>query len=186
VKFLARWVSILGHPFVMVALLVTVPAMGRSPGNAARSLLLVGLAVIVPIAVLMVRQVRRGRWSDVDASKASERPVLFLVAIAGLLVASGWLLFRDPGSHLVRGMLVTAAFLAVTALLTRWIKVSLHVAFAALAATALSSIGSPVGYALEAVVPVMGWSRIVLGRHRVSELIAGLLLGIVTGMALAR
>lgn len=170
----------------MVALLVAVPAMRQSSGNAVRSVLLALVAVVVPVAVLMLRQVRRGRWSNADASKPSERPILFLVALAGLAAALGWLLLEDPRSFLVRGMLVVAAFLLLAAFLTRWIKLSLHVAFAALAATTLSLLGSPVGYALIAVVPMVFWSRLALARHRLSELLAGLLLGVLTGIVLVR
>jgi hypothetical protein len=183
---LARWISIAAHPFVMVALLVAVPAMRQSSGSAVRSVLIVVIAIVIPIAVLMVRQVRRGRWSNVDASKPSERPVLFMVALAGLVAALGWLLLNDPHSFLVRGMIVAAAFLLVAALLTRWVKLSLHVAFAALAATALSMLGSVIGYALIALVPAVFWSRIVLARHHVHELLVGLALGVLTGVALVR
>lgn len=185
-KPIARWVSILAHPFVMTALLVAVPAMRRSSESAFRSVLLVAVAVVVPIAALMLLQVRRGKWGDVDASKPSERPVLFAVALAGMVAVLGWLLVDDPRSFLVRGLLVVAAFLLVAALLVRWIKLSLHVAFAALAATALSLLGSPVGYALVAVIPLLFWSRIVLARHRVPELLAGLALGVVAGIVLVR
>ena len=41
------------------------------------------------------------------------------------------------------------------AVLTRWVKISLHVAFAALTATSLSLLGSWVGYALTAMVPLV-------------------------------
>ena len=170
----------------MVALLVAVPAMLRSSGTAVQSVLLVAIAVVVPITVLMFRQVRRGRWSNVDASKPSERPVLFIVVLAGLVAALGWLLVNDPQSFLVRGILVVAAFLLVAALLTRWVKVSLHVAFAALAATTLSLLGSAVGYALIAVVPMVFWSRIALARHRIHELLTGLMLGVLAGIVLVR
>ena len=185
-KQVARWVSILAHPFVMVALLVAVPAMRQSSGKTVQSLLVAAIAVVVPMAVLMFLQVHRGRWSNVDASKPSERPVLFLVAVVGLVGALAWLLVNDPQSFLVRGMLVVAAFLLLAAFLTRWVKLSLHVAFAALAATALSLLGSPIGYALIAVVPLVFWSRLVLGRHRVPELLIGLVLGILTGIVLVR
>jgi hypothetical protein len=100
----ARWASILGHPFVMIALLVAVPAGRRSSATAVQSLLFVGATVVVPLAVLMVRQVRRGRWSNVDASNRSERPVLFVVALAALVGALAWLLWHDPQSFLVGGM----------------------------------------------------------------------------------
>jgi hypothetical protein len=186
VKAFARWVSILAHPFVMVALLVAVPAARRSSANALQSVLFVTLTVVVPLAVLMVRQVRRGRWDNVDASNVSERPLLFTVALAGLVAALGWLWLNDPQSFLIRGMLVVGAFLLLASILTRWVKLSLHVAFAALTATALCLIGSPVGYALVIVVPVLFWSRIALARHRLHELVTGLVLGVVTGIVLVR
>jgi hypothetical protein len=179
-------VSILAHPFVMVALLVAVPAMRQSSGKALQAVLLVVTVVILPIAVLMFHQVQRGRWSNVDASEASERPVLFMVALAGLVGAAAWLLFNDPNSFLVRGVLVTAAFLLLAALLTRKVKISLHLAFAALTATTLCLLGSTVGYALVGIVPILFWSRLALSRHRVHELVAGLLLGVVTGIVLVR
>lgn len=152
VNQLARWVSILAHPFIMVALLVAVPAMRRSSGNAIKSVLLVVIAVVVPIAVLMFRQVRCGRWSNVDASKPSERPVLFIVALAGLVAALGWLLLNDPQSFLVRGMVVVVAFLLIAALLTRWVKLSLHVAFAALTATTLCLLPRVAGMGSDKIV----------------------------------
>ena len=183
---IARWISILAHPFVMVALLVAVPASRQSSGSALQSVLFVTLTVVVPLAVLMVRQVRRGRWSNVDASNASERPLLFTVALAGLVGALAWTFLNDPQSFLVRGLLVVAAFLLLASILTRWVKLSLHVAFAALTATALCLIGSPVGYGLAAVVPVLWWSRIALARHRVHELAVGLVLGVATGIVLVR
>jgi hypothetical protein len=185
-KQLAQWISILAHPFTMVILLVAVPAVRRSPGDAVHSILLVVVAVLVPVALLMFRQVRGGRWSNADASDASERPVLFGVALAGLAMALGWVLLDDRQSFLAQGMLVFAAFLLLATALTRWVKLSLHVAFATLTATALSLLGSWVGYVLIGVVPLVFWSRIALARHRLPELLVGLVLGAITGVVLVR
>ena len=183
-KPFVRWVSILAHPFSMITLLVAVPAVDQPSGPAVQSVLIVVLVVIVPIAILMLRQVRRGRWSNVDASNPSERPILLVIALASLLALIGWLRLNDPKSFLVHGMFVVFLFLLVAALLTRWIKLSLHVAFSTLSATTLSLMGSWIGYAVIAVVPVVFWSRLVLARHRVHELVFGLVLGALTGFAL--
>jgi hypothetical protein len=109
-----------------------------------------------------------------------------MVALAGLVSVVGWHLLNDPQSFLMRGILVTAAFLLVAALVTRWVKLSLHVAFAALTATTLYLLDSAIGYALIAVVPVVFWSRLALARHRVHELLVGLVLGVLTGIVLVR
>jgi membrane-associated phospholipid phosphatase len=169
----------------MAGLMVAGVALRRSSGDALRSVLLVAACVVVPIAVLMFLRVRRGHWSNVDASKPSERPALFLVALTGVVAALAWLFVHDPRSFLVRGMFVVAALLLVAALLTGLgLKVSLHAAFAAFAATTLCLLGSPVGYALVAVVPLVCWSRLALARHRVAEVVVGLALGIVAGAVL--
>ena len=181
---LAHWLSTIAHPFVMTAVLVAVAAARQSSPSAVRPMLLVTVAVIVPVAVLMVRQVRGGRWTNHDASNASERPLLFLVSMAGLAAAVAWLLRYDPESFLLRGLLVVAGFIVVAAILTRWIKVSLHVAFAALTATALALIGSPVGLALIPLVPVLAWARLVLTRHSLPEVVVGCALGAATGCTL--
>jgi membrane-associated phospholipid phosphatase len=106
-----------------------------------------------------------------------ERPILFGVALAAMAAVLGWLLLTNPQSFLIRGLLVTGAMVAVSAVITRWVKVSLHMAFAAMAATVLTVARSPVGYVLLAVVPVLGWSRVALGRHRWSEVLLGAALG---------
>jgi membrane-associated phospholipid phosphatase len=184
---IARWVSVLGHPFVMVVLLVSVVALRRgTPVEAARTVALVALLSVLPIAILMFRQVRRGSWGNVDASNRSERPVLFLVAGGSLLVLAGLAFVLRPQSFLTRGVLGSLALLAVCAIATRWLKVSLHMAFGALTTTILLLLGSAVGWTLLPFLPVLGWSRLRLGRHSVAEVMAGTLAGVVAGFAMYR
>jgi hypothetical protein len=74
----------------------------------------------------------------------------------------------------------------VSAALTRWIKVSLHLMFASLAATTLVLLGSAAGAVVLAGLPVLAWSRLALQRHRLSELLAGLALGLTAGIGLVK
>jgi membrane-associated phospholipid phosphatase len=180
---LARWISILGHPFVMAALMVTTTAMQLDGTHALRTSLLVLAITVVPIAILMIRQVRRGSWTNVDASNASERPILFVVGAISLMALLAYLFFAQQQSYLLRGTLITLAMLAVCALATRWIKVSLHLAFATLAAAALLP-DSAMGWILVAFIPLLGWSRMAMSRHTVAEVVAGGLIGAAAGIVL--
>lgn len=55
-RSLARWLSIVLHPFVMVGVMVGTAASARQTrGEALRSLAMVFLFTVVPIAVLMIR-----------------------------------------------------------------------------------------------------------------------------------
>jgi hypothetical protein len=179
-------VSIAGHPFAMTMIMVLGVALRVStPWEAVRTSLLVGLIVVAPVAVLMVRQVRRGSWTNVDASNRAERPLLFAVGMIALAVLLWTVLIFQSGSFLVRGVVGVLIMVAVCAGVTRWIKVSLHMAFGALATTILMSAGSPAAWALLAVMPVLAWSRVTLKRHRPAEVMVGLLVGVAFGYAIS-
>jgi hypothetical protein len=173
-RSVARWVSILGHPFVMVS----VTALGAG----VRAALLVAAFTVLPLAVLMAVQVRSGRWNDVDASRRHERPALFAVAGLGLLTLTAYLVFAQPASPLLRGLLAPVGLLGGAALANRWVKVSLHVGFAVLAAATLIGLGMALGWALVPVVPILAWSRLVLNRHRPAEIAAGGVLGLAASL----
>jgi hypothetical protein len=182
---MARSISILFHPFVMVGVMVGVAAAARqAPGEAMRSVGVVALFTIVPLAVLMWRQVRGGQWENVDASNRAERPVLYVVGGLALVALLAYLLLIRPQSFLVRGVAVTLGMMAVSAVATRWIKVSLHMAFATLAATALTLMRAPLGYGLLLALPAIVWSRLTLERHTPLEVALGMGIGAGAGLAM--
>jgi membrane-associated phospholipid phosphatase len=182
---LARWLSIVFHPFVMVGVMVGAAAAGRQTGGeAVRSVGTVVLFTVVPLAVLMWRQVQRGKWENVDASNQDERPILYIAGGVAVVALLGYLLLFRPQSFMVRGVAATFGMMAVCGAITRWIKVSLHLAFAALAATVLALMRAPMGYVLLAALPAIVWSRIALRRHTPLEVTIGAVIGIATAAAI--
>lgn len=182
---IARWLSIVFHPFVMVGVMVGAAAAARqTAGEAARSVITVVMFTIVPLTALMWRQVRRGRWDNVDASNRAERPILYIVGGVALIALLGYLLLVRPQSFMVRGVVATFGMMAVCAAATRWINVSLHMAFATLAATTLALMRSPVGFALILALPAIVWSRLALERHTTIELALGAIIGAGAGVAI--
>lgn len=182
---IARWLSIVFHPFVMVGVMAGAAAAAReSRGEAVGSVGLVMLFAIVPLALLMWRQVRRGKWENADASNRTERPMLYIAGGVSVLALLAYLLLLRPQSFMVRGVVATFGMMAVCAVATRWVKVSLHMAFAALAATGLALMRSPVGYALLLALPAILWSRLTLQRHTPLEVILGTIIGAGAGAAM--
>ena len=169
----------------MIGVMVGAAAASRqSAGDAVLSVGIVAILTIVPLAVLMWRQVRRGEWENADASNRAERPILYLVGGIAVVTLLVYLLVLRPQSFMVRGVVATLGMFAVCGIATRWIKVSLHMAFAALAATALALMRAPLGYLLLAALPAIVWSRLALGRHTPLELTVGTIIGAGTGAAL--
>jgi membrane-associated phospholipid phosphatase len=184
-RSLARWLSIIFHPFVMMGLMVgTVAAARQTAGEAFRTVAIVAAFTILPLMLLMVRQVRLGAWDNVDASNRAERPVLYLVGAVGISALLVVVLILRTQPFLIRGVVATLAMVAVSAAATKWIKVSLHMAFATLAATTLALMRSPVGYGLLLVLPPLVWSRVTLGRHSPGEVAAGTVIGAAAGAAI--
>jgi membrane-associated phospholipid phosphatase len=156
----------------------------RPPREAIGSVTLVGAFTILPLLVLMVRQVRRGAWQTVDASRKAERRILYAVGGIVALALLAFLLLFHSESFLIRGTAGILAMLAVCALVTRWIKVSLHMTFAALATTTLILMGSRAGWFLLPLVPALAWSRLTLGKHTLAEVLLGLVIGAAAAAAI--
>jgi preprotein translocase subunit SecY len=149
---LARWVSIAGHPFVMVVVLA-LEAGGGAPRG--RGLVLI-IASIFPIAWLMRRQTRSGRWQNADASRRSERPFLYVVALATLALF-GAIAWWTTDTRLERGFGGAIGLVLASAIVTRWLKTSF--------------------------MPIVAWSRLRLSRHQPAELVVGAILGAASGAA---
>jgi len=182
---MARAVSILGHPFVSILLVVAVYAARRTgPASASQAVLLIGIAILLPLGIFMYARVRSGRWGTVDASIASERPALFrfvllLLLAVGASIACVW---TTRFGFLARGIVSILVLLAAAALGNRWIKASLHVAFAAYAAVVLLRIAPYAGVAVLVFLPVLAWARVAMGRHSMTEVGAGGALGAAVGI----
>ena len=179
----ARALSIVGHPALLMPAAVAVAASGTS---APPRLLPVALGSAVAVAVIVglysLWQVRTGRWAHIDASQPRERRQLnlFLAALLGGIAVLLWAL-GQPGP-VVLGPLLAAALVLLAHGLRRWLKVSLHAAFAVFA-VALVWPHLLLTPALALLAAGAAWSRLVLGRHTRAEVLLGLLLGVAGGVA---
>ena len=181
---LARWISILGHPFTFILVMVLATS-GRGDGGIAayRAAAIVLAVVLVPLGLFFWRRRASGRWSTIDASEPHNRPALYAAALALLVPLALVYRFAAPSgeaettSRLLDGTLAVGLLLALGALANRWIKLSLHTAFAMFAGVVLAGTQPPLGFAILAFAPVLGWARLAMGRHSLREVMGGALLG---------
>ena len=180
---LARAISIVGHPIVLLLLAALIAA--NQNGASARQLAFIGGATLLFGVIVLGyswHQVRTGRWSHVDASLASERKSLNL--FLGVLCIGGaavtW--FATHRHPMPIALALSGALIVIALLSSRWVKVSLHAMFAAFATTLLwpNVLALSCGAAITAAVV---WSRLALGRHVVADVVIGVTLGIAAGAA---
>lgn len=178
----ARVVSIMGHPLLLLPIAVTVAASQRLPFQSVVVILATTCAALVLVALYVLWGRRHGRFSNLDVSDRKQRAPVFrlaLVATGGaavLMFATG----QDAGAG--RGALSACVLLLVSKIINeRLTKISLHAAFTAFSA-ALVGPAAPVWCAaLAGACLLVGWSRVVLGRHTRVQVALGTVAGAVAG-----
>ena len=177
---IARSMSIIGHPFLVVPSAVLAVLLHRDAASTA--------AVAVPVCGVCVGafafslwQVHRGRWQHIDASVTTERSSLNLFLATVLLIgaAVGFYQKAEPGLSI--GLLLSGLLIVLAMMVSPWAKLSLHAAFAAFSVLLLWSL--TVWHLVLAGAAAAGicWSRVVLGRHTIGEVLAGSGLGALFG-----
>jgi hypothetical protein len=183
---LARIVSVSGHP--MVALPLAALALTAARGQY-RIILWMTLGFTAFAAVVMAYskwQVRRGRWSHVDASDKSERRSLNRFLLIALLVSTACAAWFGFSAQLTLGLALSAAIVATAMLTSRWCKLSLHMAFVVFAVFLLLFDALWwAGLAGLCFAGAVAWSRLALRRHVPRDLVAGVAAGALAGMAFA-
>lgn len=178
-----RWISIALHPFVLVPLAIVVAGHGQGFVATGRTLGIVGLAMLA-LAIYVVRRVRRGEFTDVDVSSRTHRPRVYLLATVSLAATALAIHLGGGGTTATRGAAIAATLFAGCAIVNARVKVSLHCAFAALAAAIAAGTGSLVVLVLFALAALLvAWARVAYGRHSSREAVAGLVMG--SGAAVA-
>lgn len=182
----ARLISIVGHPFALLSLLVFVVQNYRDSQGAVRITLVFTMLVLVPLGLLIWRSRASGRWGTVDASDKADRPALYATVGRVLFGVGAYFHFVEGSAVLVRGCVVVGSMMLVAFALNHWIKLSLHVAFASFCGLLLTRVQIGAGLLTLLLVPPLIWSRLVLSRHFLSETIGGLVLGCAGASVLIR
>ena len=169
----ARAVSVAGHPLFLI--LLTVAAATR---NWVWTAVLAAVTVL-PMVFIMVRNVRRGSWSDLDVSRRDQRSGLYRVAIP-LVAGTALLLYlMGAGPGMMRGLAAAAVMLVIGVLGNRFLKISMHLMCAAFCAVTLGHL-YPLSPVLSVpVIAALAWSRRRLERHTWTEIAGGTVIGAV-------
>jgi membrane-associated phospholipid phosphatase len=172
---LAQAVSLVGSPFLLALLLLLIVswhATHRAAPTLGWAALTAFFVTLGPLALLAVA-VRRGKVRNLDIDVRSERPwpmvAALVLTVLGLVAL--WLL---GAPHLLVVLLMATLLGGAVALLItlRW-KISIHSGGAAGSATVLAILYGAWALPLLLGVVVIGWSRVVLGKHTWAQVVAG-------------
>lgn len=177
----AWWISLVGHPAIVVPFTVTLLSWQGGVSSVSKVLVPI-LVLVLVVMVFSMWQVRRRRWDDIDASQPTERKTL-LLALGACLVGVALIVpsFRLP-TGLGLGLLIASLQVVVAMISSRWLKISLHSAFNAFCSILLWPLGVGVVLLWLGWTLIVSWSRLTLCRHTIREVLVGGCLGSISGM----
>ena len=173
---IARSLSILGHPLVVVPVAVATLVLHENTSSAVSIVSMIcGIAGVV--LAFSFWQVRRGHWQHIDASARAERRSLNLFLAIVLFLGAAIAFYQLPEPGLSFGLLLSGLLIVAVMVVSPWVKLSLHASFAAFAVLLLWPL--KLWYVALASIAAAGicWSRVVLGRHTIAEVLGGSFLG---------
>lgn len=123
--------------------------------------------------------VQLGKLSDIDVSRRSQRVGPFIFGIVSVTI--GWIILSltHGPRNLQTVMIMTVCSGIIMMVITFWWKISMHASSLGGVATMLTALYGAVMLPLFVLLIVVSWSRVVLRRHTVPQVIAGSLAGIV-------
>ncbi len=185
VLFAANVLSTIGHPLVLLPLTIALSLLGRLSGTRLVVVVAVFLAsTVIPMLFIIRRKVAAGRWSDMDVSDHGQRSGLYKVALPIILTSIGIFWVFEFPRGLIVGSLVSLILLLAGMAINRFSKLSMHAMFGAYCVVILLVGSLALGFAGALLVAGMSWSRVVLGRHSIMQVIGGNFLGAAAGVLL--
>jgi membrane-associated phospholipid phosphatase len=130
--------------------------------------------------------VRLGILSDIDVSRRSQRVGPFIFGIVSATI--GWIILSltNAPRNLQTVMIITVFSGIIMMVITLWWKISMHASSFGGVATMLTVLYGAVMLPLFILLIFVSWSRVVLRRHTVSQVIAGSLAGIVLSLVILK
>ena len=130
--------------------------------------------------------VRLGKLSDIDVSRRTQRFRPFIFGIVSAMI--GWLILTltNGPRNLQTVMIITVFSGIIMMVITLWWKISMHASSLGGVATMLTVLYGAVMLPLFVLLVLVSWSRVVLRRHTVPQVIAGSLAGIVLSLIILK
>lgn len=179
-KTTATILSTAGHPFLLLPLVLSWLTIRQLGFAGATPILAAIFGGILVMSVFLILRKRKGKISNWDVSAQHERakniyrPVLIVLLVTAALLY----FFHQP---FVGETLFFSLLMAVCYVINLRIKISQHTLIITYLSFLVLQTSLWAGLVMLAFAPLVGWSRVVLGRHQKSEVLTGFIVGVVFG-----
>jgi len=181
----AQVISFLFNP---VLLLVFLPLLlvYRTTGDVVLALAWTGYTMIFLLTMIffVIYGVHKKIFTDLDVSKRSQRPLLFVVSIVMSLVYLWGLSFLGGPrilSVVAFGFIISILIISV---INTKLKVSFHVATVSALLFTMAIVYQGFYYLTLLLIPTVAWARLKIKRHTLAETIVGGIFGILLSLVM--
>lgn len=180
---LANYISIIGNPILTISLFAVISFFTYEAIQKAflHSFLMVA-GIAVPLTVKMYRGSKNGTYSNFDISDQKERQSWYFFPIIILFIVTILLYLMHSSRTLLLSILFALILLIISQVVNYFVKCSLHVSFNVYLSFLILRQHLLLGLVFIIFTVLIAWSRLVLKRHSLTEIMAGLLCGLAIGM----
>jgi membrane-associated phospholipid phosphatase len=177
----ARVISEVTNPLFVALPIFLVIALGTSSDvvHALICWVITILGITLVPFLFILQGVRHGKYTDRHVSKREQRTIPLLVGLSSVAVTFVLLLLLHASRPLLATIVSDLVVLAVTLVITRFWKISLHLVGFAGAITVLVLLFGPIWLVLSPLVVVVAWARWQVRAHNPPQAIAGTVLAVI-------
>jgi membrane-associated phospholipid phosphatase len=180
---IANIISIIGHPLLTIPIFVIMVLFKYQDLQRAFliSTLLLG-GVFIPLTLKMYIGSRNGTYTNFDVSDKSERQNWYVIVLILLFILTSILFLTNQPRVIKYNALFFFLLLFIAKMGNYFIKTSLHVSLNIFLSFLMMQINLMYGFSFLGFVFVIAWSRLILKRHTLKEIIYGGLNGLAIGL----
>ena len=182
-KKIAQIISVAGHPLLTIPLFVVIVTFTLEDFRKAfiTSTIIIG-GFFIPLILRLYLKSRKGSYTNFDVSDRIQRKSIFFFIIPILSVVTFIAFLTDQSINLCLSLLFGLTLVAVSQVVNLTIKSSMHVSFHIYLSFLIMTLNPFIGIIAFLITIPIAWSRIVLGRHSLKEVLIGGLLGVLAGL----
>lgn len=180
---LAKVISTIGHPLLTVPMVVIfLVTQYESAKNAWFISSLIILGVIVPVIVKLLKNLKEGSITNFDVSDRNQRKSFYKFLIPILILVNLVLHFTNQSYPTRLSFGIASLLVVALQLINLKVKASIHVAINVYLLYLLVQHSSILAILFGCLIVGIAWSRLVLKRHLLIDLIWGAILGNLFGI----
>ena len=182
---IAKCISFFGHPLLTIPLFVTITMFATEDiGKAALVTFLIVGCIFVPLIAWLYIKSKNGTTTNFDVSDRKQRKSVFVFILPVLMLVTIILYYTGQSKTVCLSVFFGLVITFVSQLVNLRIKSSLHVSMTIYLAFLIMPLNYIAGIVVLLLSVLIGWSRMVLARHTLKEVLWGGGIGLTVGLVM--